>query len=231
MKRAFWIAVDLTRDALASVSFVFLTVFLGLWLPFQAGLLDGGISRLITAPGMRHSLVMNASWPSLAVLGLHAHVFFPRRLKRELEPMLAAPVADGEIVLGLALPVLAVMAIVPPLTFALNMLGYRLTAGCLPSGLGAELARLWLAMPVACLWLSAFSIDAAFRSTDQGSYLLRVAAGYLVLSALDAILFTLSFTGFPRLVVPAMALALAGGAAALWIVGLRVDRECLVERV
>lgn len=231
MTRAFWIAADLIKDAAASGSFLGLVVFLGLWLPFQAGLIDGLNARAGQVPALRHSIVMNASWPALAILGVHAQVFFPRRFRRELEPLLAAPVTDLEIVVGLSLPVLIVMAGSPPVTFVLNRLGLRLAADALPDEMSGQFCQLWLATQVACLWLTAFGLDASFKARTQGAYVIRATIGYLVLAGVDAVLFTLRLTGHARLEAPVMAAALASGAGALCLVSLRLDREDLIERI
>jgi hypothetical protein len=231
MKRSLWIAADLLEDAMATGAFWSVGAFLGLWLPLQAGLIDGLASRGFPLFALRHSMTLNASWPVLAVLGLHAHVFLPRRIRRELEPLLLTPIDDLDLVAGLSLPMLGVMLAAPPLTFGLNMAGFRFAAGRLPAEMPTEFGMLCLGTQVACLWLTAASVDASLRATTQAGYMARLLAGYALVGVLDAAFLVLRLTGYPRLQVPAMCLAMAGGAVVLGLVSRRVDRELLIRRI
>jgi uncharacterized membrane protein len=96
--------------------------------------------------------------------------------------------------------------------------------------MAAELGLLFLATQVAGLWLTAASLDGLFQSSTQAGYAARLLAGYLVVGLLDAAFASLRLAGLPHLVAPAMGLAMAGGAAAFWIVSLRLDREFLIQR-
>jgi hypothetical protein len=231
VKRSLWIAADLLKDAAASGAFWSVGAFLGMWLPLQAGLIDGLVSRGFPLFGLRHSMTLNACWPALAVLGLHAHVFLPRRIRRELEPLLLTPVDDRDLVAGLSLPMVGVMLAAPPIAFCLNMAGFRFAAGHLPEGMPREFGMLCLSTQVACLWLTAASVDASLRSTTQAGYMARLLAGYAFVGVLDAAFLALRLTGYPRLQVPLMCLAMAGGAGVLGLVSRRVDRELLIRRI
>ena len=234
MRRGLWIAIDLARDARASGAFVMLSIFLALWLPLQAGMMDGlaarlpALDRIAGSLPVRRSLMMNASWPALAMTGLHAHVFFPRRRSREHEPLLAAPISDLDLALGLSLPMMAVMVLAPFWSLVLNMAGYRLAAGRLPADLPAELARLALCTLAATLVLTAAVLRACFRATTQGGFTARVLAGYAVLAGIDLAAGALSFAGRSWMVPPLLGLACAAAAGAAWLAVCRLDRERLI---
>ena len=228
MRNSFWIALDLVRDAAASGAFLAMALFLGCWLPLQAGMLDGLTGGLMLAPSMRRSLVMNASWPVLAMVGIQAHVFLPRRISRELEPLAALPVTDFQIALGLSLPVLAAAILSAPLTFILNEAGYRVAAGRFSAGLEAQLAELWLGTLAAGLILGAAALDGCLRGRGQAGFSARVAAGYCVLALVDALIFVLRLLAMSTLVLPALCAAIVLGLLASWMTARRLDRELLV---
>jgi hypothetical protein len=67
--------------------------------PFLMGLMDGNLSRAPifsgADPRARVALVTQLLGPALAVLLLGADTLFTRKLKREMEPLMAAPSATS----------------------------------------------------------------------------------------------------------------------------------------
>ena len=135
MKKSFWIALDLCADPpprfLIAIGAVMMLVFL----PFQMAFVDGSIARTSLAhvmPPLRHTLSAHGAWPGILAVALAQGTVFARRQRRELEPLLCAPVSARDIVAGYALPSLALCLAGPVVMFPATMLGYRVLGGTFP---------------------------------------------------------------------------------------------------
>lgn len=230
MKNALWIAADLCAETpprllVGVVSFMMLIL-----IPFQMGMMDGGLTRggVVIFPQARTTLSMHGAWPVLAVLALVQNTIFSRRQRRELEPVLAAPVSGLSIVAGYALPVAAACIAGPLLMFPWMTLGYRLSGGSfLTAGdLGASCLLVW----VAGAGLTGPGIAAALYARHTQSMFGLTALAYGGLVAIDGLMLALRALGLDALVVPGLLLSAGAGVAALGAVAARLDRERLIRR-
>jgi hypothetical protein len=234
VKRALWIALDLCADppprALILISAGMMLVFV----PFQVAFVDGTLARLHLAhlmPPLRQTLTAHGAWPALVALTLAQGTVFARRQRRELEPLLAAPVSGFHLVAGYALPSLALCLAGPAIMFPATMLGYRALAGAFPPAPARELGMSCLLVTTAGAWVTAAGVHAALRARHVQSLLARSALGYAALVAIDGLAAALRATGCDALLVPLLAAALGMGGAALWGTALRLDRERLLRRL
>ena len=234
MKKSFWIALDLCADPpprfLIAISAVMMLVFL----PFQMAFVDGSIARTSLAhvmPPLRHTLSAHGAWPGILAVTLAQGTVFSRRQRRELEPLLCAPVSARDIVTGYALPSLALCLAGPAVMFPVTMLGYRVLGGAFPPEPMRELAISGLLVLTAGAWVTAAGIHAALGARHVQSMLLRTALGYPPLVVIDCLVVALRALGWGALVVPFLLVALGAGVALLSCVARTLDRERLLHRV
>jgi len=229
-----WIALDLAVEARRRTAFLWLTVPFLAWWPFQMGFIDGGAAASplwASGFGFRHSLVMGAAWPAVAGLGMLAEIVVPRKLAGELEPLLATPVSERELVAAFAAPTFAATLVYPLIAHPLALAGYRLGAGCWPPEGGRGFLHLCLSAQVAGAWLAASGVASLFACRGTSGFMLGSLSGYGALIPADAGQAVLAFCGLSRWIGPALIVSLAAGVAALWLVARRVPREALLPCV
>ena len=90
MRPAFLIAADIARVVGRTWTIPVVMLNLVAYMPFQQGLIDGWTGSAWIA--MRLTLSVHALLPSLMMMIVFAEVIVPRKLRREMEPLLAAPV-------------------------------------------------------------------------------------------------------------------------------------------
>ncbi|HKY32530.1 MAG TPA: hypothetical protein VJV23_08345 [Candidatus Polarisedimenticolia bacterium] len=233
MRRALLVAADLAREALTSPRWWMIPPMMGLLLPIQMGVTDGLAAGRGSAVilDLRLWLVTNALWPCLIWLGLAAEILFPRKLRGELEPLLAAPISGRELGLGFALPAAGAAALFVAAGIPATLLGYRMGAGRLPADPAWEAAYLLLAVWADSLVAGAAVLHAFFRAQSAGGFLLRSCLALLPLAAAEGALFMLRGAGRRAACLGLLALMIAGGILLLRWAGSRLDRERLLGRI
>ncbi|HET9480709.1 MAG TPA: hypothetical protein VFP98_03050 [Candidatus Polarisedimenticolia bacterium] len=232
MSRICWIAADLIRETRALGRRHWITLVFAILWPAAMALIDGGSARGMVWPdgmGLRHSIVLNAVGPGSLAMVILIEVFHARRLRRELEPLLAAPVTDIEIVLGTALPSLASVAILALASFPLVRLSTSLGAGRPIGSLAGQLAMHLLASAAGGVWATVILLHAAFRSATESGLAMRAAAGFLLPGLLDTGVAAAGLLGPPRAPAVVLAAGLAAGVAALPVAAFRLKREDLLD--
>lgn len=232
LRRALWIAADLCTEP-PPLPLTGLVVFMMLvFLPFQIGFVDGSLARarIHDVPAFRQTLSAHGAWPALAVLALTQGAVFARRQRRELEPLLAAPVSALQIVGGYALPSLALCLIGPLIMFPATMLGYRVLGGEFLRAPAQELFLSYLLVMTAGLWMTAAGIAGALRARHVQSLIAYGALGYAALLGIDATTAALRAEGAQALAIALTVAACIAGAAALACVAKGLDRERLIRR-
>jgi len=236
MRAAVWIALDAVAEArprsgLQCAMFLFLVLFV----PFHAGFTDGPGSRIEawrSTGGFRGSLVMFGMWPAVAASGFVVNVVFPRRLRGQCEPLLAAPPSVRSIVAGHALPVLLVSIAGPLITFPMASLGLGVLSPGGAQATGAGFLRACLVTWGAGTWMASALIHASLHARDAESILARACLrGCLPLLAFDLVLGAAGLSGAGGFVPPMLLVVLAAGIGSLLHVADGVDREELIERI
>lgn len=235
MRNAFWIAVDAALGAAPGTWGWCLGLFLLLVTPFQVGLTDGPAARLPLwgeAGGLRGTLLMFGCWPAISAAGICVDGVLARRLRGEMEPLLASPVTSREIVFGCALPVLVVSLVAPIVTAPIARLGYVLLAPAPAPPVAAEFLRACLATWGAGAWMSGVLVDASLRATDSASLAARTfLCGCLPLLACDVACLGARVAGWRAAPVVVDVVTIAAGLILLDHTARRLDREALLGRV
>jgi len=228
MRAARIVALDLAREAARSPALWLLAPFLAIYLPFQHGLVDG----LVTVPfvSVRLSLSASAVMPSIAMLALFMEVILPRKLEGAMEPLLASPASDSDLVIGHALPVMGLQLAAVAAGIPVAMAGYRLGNGRWPPEALSDALFMVLAGPAVGLLLLGASARALMAARSPLSFTLRTLPVAAALVPLDALLLCLRWAGYRRACLAIPLLLMAAGAASLARAMRRLDREMLVMR-
>jgi hypothetical protein len=232
MKRALWVALDLSRDGLTRRTSLATGVFLVLWLSFQAGLVEGALAQRPAwiADLLERSLSLRALWPGLAVATLTAEVIFTRRIAREMEPLLASPATARELVWGFALPALAALPFLTLASLPPTILGSWLTSSGDSRTIAGELAWSGLAIPAAGLWILVATIDAALHAKDTTALLLRSLVGFVPIVIMEGCCFLLRRMEAGALEPGLLLAGAAAGMSSIEIVAHRLSRQDLILR-
>jgi hypothetical protein len=228
VRAALWIAADLGREALAMPAFRIMAPLLVLALPAHQGALDGWAG--IPANPMRLWLSAGAIMPAVLLVGLFADVIMPRILSGEMEPLLATPVTDRDLVLAHMAPVAVCQGIYLALGIPVTMGAYRLTAGFFPEGVWAEVLHLALGSTAASLLVAASMGRALMRCRSVGSFVLRSFVPLLAVALLDMTCWTLRWSGHPGGVPAVLAGTLAVSALAVRRAAASMRRDRLLMR-
>lgn len=229
MKAAFWIAADLAREAIATPAMRAIAPLMMAAMPAWQGLLDGWIGS--EANPMRLWLSGNAIMPSILLAGLFADIVMPRLLAGEMEPLLAAPVRDRDIIVAHMIPVAACQAIYLIAGIPITMAAYRLASGAFPAHVWRDAAHLALGSTTASVLVAASMGRALVTCRSVGSFLLRAFLPLTGIALLDVVCWLLRWTGHPDVAPVVLAGALVSAFALAWWAAGRLDRERLLARV
>jgi hypothetical protein len=233
--RASCIASELLADLSSRPAQVLLLGFCSLLYPALMGMADGGISHVpglaADGLGLRHSMVTAMLGPASMVLVIVTELLFPRKLRRELEPFLAAPVTSSEIVLGWALVPAAAATLYVVAAFPLCELGFGVISRSPLTHLGADVIAFTLSTAVSTVWVLAGSLDALFKAAGPAEFTLRMIPAWILLLAIEGARQSLRFLGYPRAAAAALFAGLILGLCALALVARRLDREDLIQRI
>ncbi len=228
MRRALWIAADLSREAITRPGLIALSIGMIVLVPLQMGLSIGALSRLVIPQGWgRDFLTASAFCPAMSAVFLFGGLIVPRLLTHQMEPLLASPASDREIAIGCVLPflALAVAGSIPASAFTLA--GYALAAGGPPAGVAARCLDLVLAMQAANLWIGCALIRSIRRLGSPAFTAWNILLACLGWAVLDAATGVWLGPGTPRRLLVWTA-ALVASVPASWWVSRRVDRETLI---
>lgn len=228
MRAALIVALDLSREAARSPALWVLAPFLSLYLPFQHGVVDG--LATVSFVSVRLSLSASAVMPSIAMLALFMEVILPRKLAGAMEPLLASPLPDRDLLIGHALPVLGLQLAAVAAGIPVAMIGYRLADGCWPPEALSDALFMGLAGPAVGLLLLGASARALMAARSALSFSLRTLPVAAALVPLDVLLMGMRWAGYRRACLGIPLFLMAAGVAWLAWAMRRLDREMLLMR-
>ncbi|MGH9870299.1 MAG: hypothetical protein ACREAA_19350 [Candidatus Polarisedimenticolia bacterium] len=228
MRLSFLIALDIARVVGRTWTLPIAMLNLVAYMPFQQGLIDGWTRSAWVA--MRLTLSVQALLPSVMMIIVFAEVIVPRKLRREMEPLLAAPVTDRELLLGHAWPMLALMAVNLVIGIPGALLGYRLAAGGYPADILFEIAFMVAAYVAVGTMVCGLMLVALTRCGSLAAFMVRALLPLAALIPLDLLIAFLRWAGLHSAALGVVLAAVAGGALFLWRVTGRLDREALLLR-
>ena len=228
MRAAAILAFDLAREAARSPALWVLSPFLAIYLPFQHGVVDG--LATVSFVSVRLSLSASAVMPSIAMLALFMEVILPRKLAGAMEPLLASPASDRDLVIGHVFPVVCLQLAGVAAGIPMAMAGYRLGAGRWPPEPLSDALFMGLAGPAAGLLLLGASARALMAAQSVVSFSLRTIPVAAALVPLDALLLCMRWAGYRRACLAIPLLLMAAGTASFALGMRRLDREMLLLR-
>jgi len=228
VKATLWIAADLARETMATPALRVIAPLLMTIMPAYHGMLDGWIGA--DANPMRLWLSGSAIMPSVLLAGFFADIVMPRVLGAEMEPLLAAPVRDREIVAAHMLPLAACQVVYLIAGIPLTMAAYRLASGTFPEHVLREAAYLALGSTAASLLVAAGMARALMTCRSVGSFLLRSFVPLAGVALLDVVCWLLRWNGRHAWAIVLLAGALLAACAAAWRAGGALERERLIAR-
>ena len=228
MRATLWIAADLAREALATPALRVIAPLLMTIMPVYHGMLDGWFGSDVNP--MRLWLSGSAIMPPILLAGFFADVVMPRVLGAEMEPLLAAPVRDREIVAAHMLPLAACQAVYLMVGIPLTMAAYRLASGAFPAHVWQESVYLALGSTAASLLVAASMARALMTCRTVGSFLLRSFVPLAAVALLDVACWLLRWIGRPGWAMALLAGTLLAACAAAWRACGALERERLIAR-
>ncbi len=231
MRRALWLACDLAREGPSPGRAAAVLVYPALLLPLQSGLIDGALSGTGVIPGwlgLRLSMTLAALPCGIAALGVTLEAFFPRRIRGDIEPILATPLTERELIAACALPGWLLAVLAPLTTHLLALAGYALGAGRLPEAAASQYAWSVLATAVAMVWITAAVTRAMFAARSLGAAMAWGMAGFLPAAATDLLCAVAHFF-MPQAAWAVLGLSLAAAVATLrWCAGAARREQLLL---